>query len=182
MSSAKTRATIDSVLEWQSSAPSDKIIIFLEWNLTARILGRMLEANGVQFLYYWGEKMTTQSRCEALQTFEKTPSIKVLISSVSCGSTGLNIACANRVISLTPWWNDTREEQAFGRVYRHGQTKTTYFRRTIVEGSIDERILELQANKAEVIEKALAEGRKAKPSLTMNERLYLFNYDSQYHD
>lgn len=182
MPSAKTSATINTVLEWQDSAPDDKIIIFVEWNLTARILGRMLEAKGIQFLYYWGEKMTTKSRCKALETFEKTPSIKVLISSVSCGCTSLNITCANRVISMTPWWNGTREEQAFGRVYRHGQTKTTYFRRTVVVGSIDERILELQKRKEGEIAKALAEGRKAKPSLTMEERLYFFNYDFQKHD
>jgi len=45
------------------------------------------------------------------------------------------------------------EHQAFSRVFRVTQTKETYFIRIIVEGSIDEKIKEIQDRKLAEIEK-----------------------------
>ena len=39
------------------------------------------------------------------------------------------------------------EEQACQRVHRIGQTKTTYVKRFVVGGSVEEKILELQQRK-----------------------------------
>lgn len=77
---------------------------------------------------------------------------------------------------LSPWWNRSVEDQAKGRICRHGQTKETYFVNIIVERSIDDRMLFLQQRKMEETQPALDKGRAAKP-LTDEERLWLFGAD-----
>jgi SNF2 family DNA or RNA helicase len=69
----------------------------------------------------------------------------------------LNLACANRVILMEPWWNHAIELQAFGRVFRIGQEKHTYFLSLIAQDTIDERVWNLQNEKKEAIEKGFVQ-------------------------
>ncbi len=57
------------------------------------------------------------------------------------------------MIHVDPWWNPAVEEQATARAHRIGQDQTVFVYKLVVEGSIEERMLELQARKA-----ALADG------------------------
>ena len=54
---------------------------------------------------------------------------------------------------MDPWWNPAVEEQATARAHRIGQDQPVFVYKLVVEGSIEERMLELQARK-----QALAEG------------------------
>lgn len=92
---------------------------------------------------------------------------------IKCGNLGLNITCANRAICLSLWWNYSNEEQARGRICRHGQTKETYFVRIVVEDSIDDRMLQLQGLKIQDIEPAMVSGKSEK-LLTEQEVRWLF--------
>lgn len=70
------------------------------------------------------------------------------------GNTALNLTAANRVILIDPWWNDTAESQAFGRVKRIGQTKETHFVR-ILCNTVDNIINKMQIVKSTKISYAL---------------------------
>ncbi|KAI0020752.1 P-loop containing nucleoside triphosphate hydrolase protein [Xylariomycetidae sp. FL0641] len=156
----------------------DKAIVYCQWAITARLLGRILNAKGVPFLYYWGD-MTTKSRIKALDDFRSDGSVRVLIASLTAGSTGLNIQCANWILSLDPWWNPTIEEQAFGRAWRDGQKKKTYFVRFFVDGTIDYRLAFMQDLKREACKEAVKQGEKPKP-LTGIEQLFLIGHNKDY--
>jgi SNF2 family DNA or RNA helicase len=67
----------------------------------------------------------------------------------------LNITCANRVILTDPWWNSSAELQAYCRVFRIGQKKTTHFVSLLAEKTIDARISRLQQAKLQNVEQAL---------------------------
>ncbi|KAI1339479.1 P-loop containing nucleoside triphosphate hydrolase protein [Xylariaceae sp. FL0016] len=170
--SAKTVAVKDILLQIQQEAPDDKTIVFVEFAVTAKILGRVLQAEGIPFLYFWGG-MSSDARGGALKYFHESDETKVLISNRRCGGVCLNLTCANRVIMVDPWWNHASEEQAFGRVFRHGQKKETHFTRLVVQDSIDERILAIQARKTQEIDGAIA-GESNARSLSMEEKTTLF--------
>ncbi|KAI8624296.1 P-loop containing nucleoside triphosphate hydrolase protein [Xylariaceae sp. FL1651] len=146
---------------WLVEAPEDQIVVFMEWNMSAKILGRMLDQLEVQYVYYWGD-MTSKARNKSLENFKSDPKIKVMITSVGAGNVGLNITCANRVISMNPWWNLAAEMQAFGRVKRHGQTKETHLVRLIAKDTMDEKLVELQVKKTAEISEALMHGKKSR--------------------
>lgn len=77
--STKTRAVREIVKQWQSEAPGDKIIIFTQFTLCAKVLGRMLKAEKIQFLYYNGD-LGLGERDEAVRAFEREATIKVMVS------------------------------------------------------------------------------------------------------
>ncbi|ESZ91312.1 hypothetical protein SBOR_8311 [Sclerotinia borealis F-4128] len=94
--------------------------------------------------------MSQKTRIESVELFETKPTIKVLVSGLKCGGLGLNLAFANKVISVDMWWNPWAEKQAFGRVRRIGQTKETFFSRAIVADSIEDRLASLQLKKLRI--------------------------------
>ncbi|RYP59595.1 hypothetical protein DL769_008460 [Monosporascus sp. CRB-8-3] len=171
--STKMNAAKELVTRWQSEAPNDKIIIFTQFTLCAKILGRMLGSEKIKFLYYNGD-MTTKERDKAIQAFKQHKSIKVMIVGLRCGGTALNLTCANRVISVDLYWNHSIEQQAFGRVFRIGQKKETHFVRLAVNDTIDQRILRLQLRKMRKIDKALQDTGEVTGGLSLAEVAELF--------
>ncbi|KAI1176782.1 P-loop containing nucleoside triphosphate hydrolase protein [Nemania sp. FL0916] len=170
-SSTKTNATLDIIKNWQSEAPDDKIVVFVEWLLTARILGRMLNEVNVNFVYYNGH-MSPNERTKNMEDFKENGEIKVMVATMSAGNVGLNITSANRMIIVTRWWNYASELQAFGRIKRHGQTKETHLVRLFARSTIDERVRRIQNEKEEDIKEAIRQGGKPKP-LSLPEKLFL---------
>lgn len=53
----------------------------------------------ITFLRFDGT-MTTKQKDSALTQFREDDEVKVLLVSLKCGSVGLNLTCANRVILL----------------------------------------------------------------------------------
>ncbi|KAJ2983324.1 hypothetical protein NUW58_g6270 [Xylaria curta] len=169
--SAKTIAVKDAILQWQSEAPDDKIIIFMEFKMTGAIIGRMLQAEGIKFLYFFGD-MSYKARQHAIRAFHEEKDIKVMIASLKCGSVALNLTCANRVILIDLWWNVAIEYQAFARVFRIGQTKETHFLRIIAQNTTDNRLEALQEQKVKNISKVLEPGPRIQ--LSVEEIVSLF--------
>jgi hypothetical protein len=71
---------------------------------------------------------------------------------VKAGGTGLNLTAADTVIHYDPWWNPAVEDQATDRAHRIGQDKPVFVYRLIVGGSVEEKMLALQARKRELAE------------------------------
>ncbi len=70
------------------------------------------------------------------------------------------------------------ETQAFGRVHRIGQEKETHFAKIVVKDSIDERLVQMQEEKARAIARALGEdGKEERAVLTLEELGRLFGGD-----
>jgi SNF2 family DNA or RNA helicase len=59
------------------------------------------------------------------------------------------------VILIDLWWNNTTEQQAFGRVYRMGQKKNTHFVRILSSSQVDKYLSRLQTKKAKEIDLVL---------------------------
>lgn len=134
--SSKTRAILHTIDRWQDDAPDDKIIIFTQWVMMGKILGRSLQDKDINFVYNFGEMSVTE-RDRNLRTFENEKNVKIIIMGFKCGSQGLDMHYANRVILVDPWWNDDGEEQGFARVKRKVQKKPTFFLRLMAEDTID---------------------------------------------
>jgi hypothetical protein len=66
------------------------------------------------------------------------------------------------------------EQQAFGRIFRIGQTKETYVTRFVAKNTVDMRILDMQKEKIDEIDKALPETGKPATPLTIEEIASLF--------
>ncbi|WP_150526632.1 DEAD/DEAH box helicase [Roseibium sediminis] len=54
---------------------------------------------------------------------------------------------ADTVILYDPWWNPAVERQAMDRAHRIGQEKPVFVYRLVAKGTVEEKILSLQARK-----------------------------------
>jgi SNF2 family DNA or RNA helicase len=144
--SAKTATLKAILLQGFEEAPFDKVVIYVQFRLLARIVGRLCSSEGWGFLYLTGDS-SLEHRTKAISQFRTDPDVKILIAGLKCGGLGLNFPWANRCISLDLWWNHAVEQQAFGRIFRIGQMKETFMTRIVVRNSVDMRLLTMQMYK-----------------------------------
>jgi SNF2 family DNA or RNA helicase len=132
-------------------AEGRRILVFSQFTEMLGLIEAELEALQLPWLALTG-KTPPAARGAVVAQFQGK-SIPILLISLKAGGVGLNLTAADTVIHMDPWWNPAVEEQATARAHRIGQARTVFVYKLVVEGSIEERILELQARKA-----ALAEG------------------------
>ena len=73
-----------------------------------------------------------------------------------------------------PWWCPASEQQAIDRVHRLGQFKPVTVRRLIMNGSIEQRILQLQERKLLIARGAMA-SREEMRTFRLEELRLLFD-------
>jgi SNF2 family DNA or RNA helicase len=128
-----------------------RILVFSQFTELLDLIAAELDALQLPWLALTGKTPPAQRGALIAQFQEKT--VPILLISLKAGGVGLNLTAADTVIHMDPWWNPAVEEQATARAHRIGQERNVFVYKLVVEGSIEERILELQARKA-----ALAEG------------------------
>merc|ERR1719450_938769 len=93
-------------------------------------------------------KVNVKSRSDIVDDFNRQDGgAQVMLLSLGAGGVGLNLVGANHLFLLDMHWNPQQEAQACDRIYRVGQTKEVTIHRFVVEGSVEERILQLQEKK-----------------------------------
>ena len=94
--------------------------------------------------------VTPVRRQEIIDEFDNAPAGKVLVSQIIAGGTGLNIQSASVVIFCEPQLKPSIENQATSRAYRMGQARNVLVYRLLCDNTIDERIMEMLAEKQAV--------------------------------
>ena len=130
-----------------------RILLFSSFTSVLSLIEEELKSRGIGYLKLTGR---TRHRAPLVKTFQEGETSVFLIS-LKAGGTGLNLTAADTVIHYDPWWNPSAENQATDRAHRIGQTKPVFVHKLICEGGIEERILELQAHKARLVEALLSE-------------------------
>jgi SNF2 family DNA or RNA helicase len=82
----------------------------------------------------------------------------VFLISLKAGGSGLTLTEADYVFVLDPWWNPATEAQAVDRTHRIGQDKTVTVYRLVAEGTIEEKVIELQQRKRDLFDRVVEEG------------------------
>jgi SNF2 family DNA or RNA helicase len=87
---------------------------------------------------------------------------------------GLNLTSCNNVILVDLWWNPALEEQAFDRAHRYGQKRDVNIYKLKIDGTVEDRILELQEKKRALAAAALSGDKIKNMRLGMEDLLALF--------
>ncbi len=140
-----------------------RILIFSQFTSMLALIEEELVAAGIDFVKLTGSTKDRQTVVDRFQSGE----VPVFLISLRAGGVGLNLTAADTVIHFDPWWNPAVENQATDRAYRIGQDKPVFVYKFIIENSIEEKILKIQQNKAELANALLSEEvRDNKLSLT----------------
>jgi len=120
-------------------------------------------------------KLTGRTRNRALPVDRfQAGEIPLFLISLKAGGSGLNLTAADTVIHYDPWWNPAAEHQATDRAHRIGQDKPVFVYKLITEGTVKQRVAELQARKAALADAILAGGGAAAGSLSAEDLEPLF--------
>lgn len=95
-----------------------------------------------------------KDRLSMVQAFNAGSRDTFLVS-LKAGGVGLNLTSADVVILVDLWWNPAVEEQAIARAHRMGQKNTVEVIRLITQGTIEEKIMEIQERKKDLIANVL---------------------------
>ena len=108
----------------------------------------------------------TRDRDARVDRFQNDPNCQLFLVSLKAGGVGLNLTAAEYVFLLDPWWNPAIEAQAIDRAHRIGQTRQVFAYRLIAEGTIEEKVLELQDRKRGLADAILGEDATGLKQLT----------------
>lgn len=139
----------------------------------ATLLGHLedtLRREGIPYSKITGQTKDRQKQIDAFQSGET----HVFLITLKAGGVGLNLTAADTVIHYDPWWNPAAEDQATDRAYRIGQNKPVFVYKLIAAGSVEERILDLQARKAALARGVLDGGLTDATQLTVQDLDRLF--------
>lgn len=174
VSSAKIDKAMEILQEIQDRDDGQKTIIFSQFTSLLDLLEVPIDRRGWGYRRYDGS-MKPQDRNAAVLDFTDDPDCKIMLVSLKAGNSGLNLVAASQVIIFDPFWNPYIEEQAIDRAHRIGQQREVQIHRILVEKTVEDRILELQDKKRELIEGALDENAsKSVSRLGTRELGYLF--------
>ncbi len=110
-----------------------------------------------------------------MNDFSNNPEVVCLIVSLQAGSVGLNLVAANNIFLMDPWWNPAVEDQAMERLHRIGQTKKVQVVRFICQDTVEERMLETQERKRELIKNVIYKQEDRKKQNMEDMRYILMN-------
>jgi SNF2 family DNA or RNA helicase len=143
-----------------------RVLVFSQFVEMLAILKEKLSAEAIEFCYLDG---STKDRGEVVSRFQSNEKIPVFLISLKAGGVGLNLTGADTVIHFDPWWNPAVEDQATDRAHRIGQKRVVTSYKLIARGTVEEKILTLQARKRDVIKAMLAGEEQLAESLTWEE-------------
>lgn len=156
--SSKTEALM-KIVQATLKDPLSKIVIFSQWTSFLNIIQVQLEEAGMAFARIDGT-MPAHARDHGMAQLESNPECKILLASLSVCSVGLNLVSADTVILADSWWAPAIEDQAVDRVHRLGQKRPCSVWRLVMEGSIEEKVIEIQKGKRKLVGQAFQEKTK----------------------
>ncbi|MBO5373038.1 MAG: SNF2 helicase associated domain-containing protein [Lachnospiraceae bacterium] len=130
-----------------------KILLFSQFTTMLEHLQERLEAVGVSYYTLTGA-VNKEKRMQLVEDFNKDDT-NVFCISLKAGGTGLNLTAADIVIHYDPWWNVAVQNQATDRAHRIGQENVVTVYKLVTQGTIEEKIVEMQEKKKALADEVL---------------------------
>ena len=147
-----------------------KVLLFSQFTSMLDLIEPRLRAEHIEFVRLSGD---TEDRATPVKRFQ-AGEVPLFLISLKAGGTGLNLTAADTVIHYDPWWNPAVENQATDRAHRIGQDKPVFVFKLVATDTVEEKILELQAKKADLAERLMSESTDAVKSLSAEELRWIF--------
>ncbi|MDQ0380140.1 DEAD/DEAH box helicase [Amycolatopsis thermophila] len=134
----------------------ESVLVFSQYVQLCRLLEARLTERGLPVQLLSGA-VPARQREEMVARFQRGDA-PVFLLSLKAGGVGLNLTRATHVIHYDRWWNPAVEDQATDRAYRIGQDRPVQVHRLIAEGTLEERIAGVLADKRGLAESVIGAG------------------------
>lgn len=155
-SSSKLECMMEILAATRLSGKGEKTIIFSQWTRFLDIVQARLDREGYKYCRLDGT-MAALKRDAALEALENDDKCTIMLASLGVCAVGLNLTAANQIVLSDTWWAPAIEDQAVDRVHRLGQKRETRVFRLVMDGSIEEKTIVVQAEKRKLMQLAFSE-------------------------
>lgn len=149
-----------------------RVLVFSQFRTMLDIIEKELSQLGIRCFTITGD-VPAEERVKICENFNNGEGDAVLVS-LKAGGTGINLTGADTVIHYDPWWNPAVTDQATDRAHRIGQTHAVQVIKLASHGTIEEKILKLEAKKRSLAEDIIQVNSKTLGNLTDDEIMSLF--------
>jgi superfamily II DNA or RNA helicase len=149
--SGKWEAFVELFEEAQESG--QKVVVFSQFLSMLDIMGLYFRSRNIGYAEIRG---STKNRGDQIARFQNDPSCQVFLGSLQAAGLGIDLTAGSVVIHYDRWWNAARENQATDRVHRIGQTRGVMVYKLMTVKTIEERIDQMIARKAQLFEDVIA--------------------------
>ena len=153
-------------------ANGHRILIFSQFVKALNSMEAVLKALGIPYYLLTGDTKA-KDRISMMNDFNEGLGVDVFLISLKAGGTGLNLTGADTVIHLDPWWNVAAEDQADDRTHRIGQKRNVEVIKLIAEDSIEQRVIELQEIKKNIIDKVISNDDSSVVNATLEDIAFI---------
>lgn len=147
----------------QAMGEDDKLIVFCEYMSTVEALKQALAGLEVGCVSLVGSD-SAKRRQAAVDAFQQDANTKVFIGTTMAAGVGITLTAANIVAFASMPWTPALMRQAEDRAYRLGQVRDVLVLVPIIQGTIDEGVLQLQENKYTTEVEVVEAAKQALPS------------------
>jgi hypothetical protein len=160
-------AKLDALLEQLDDvvAEGHRALVFSQFTSFLGKVEQRLDDAGIAYEYLDG---STTNRPEVIARF-KNGTAPVFLISLKAGGFGLNLTEADYVFLLDPWWNPASEAQAVDRTHRIGQAQPVNVYRLVADGTIEDKVMRLRDEKAELAGRLLDDDGAFSSALSADE-------------
>ncbi|KAG9470503.1 hypothetical protein GDO78_017578 [Eleutherodactylus coqui] len=172
--STKIDALISELRTISFGAVLQKSVIVSQWTSMLKIVAVHLKRIGISYATIDGS-INPKSRMDVVEDFNNNPrGPQVMLVSLCAGGVGLNLIGGNHLFLMDMHWNPALEDQACDRIYRVGQCKDVVIHRFVCQGTVEEKISQLQEKKKELAKKVLTGNGSVFTKLTLADLRLLF--------
>lgn len=151
--SSKVTAALDILTPVIESGNS--VVVFSQFLGMLRFMENEIDKLNIKSYMLTG---ATERRGDLVKKFTHNEEPSVFLISLKAGGSGLNLTKASHVVLLDPWWNPAVEQQAIDRLHRIGQRQGVNAYRILAKNTVEERVRQLQLQKAELFKAVVDEG------------------------
>ncbi|NXL83199.1 TTF2 factor, partial [Alectura lathami] len=158
----------------QSHSESQKSVVVSQWTSMLKVVAVHLQRLGLKYATLDGS-VNPKQRMDVVEEFNNNPKgPQVMLVSLLAGGVGLNLTGGNHLFLLDMHWNPALEDQACDRIYRVGQQKDVVIHRFVCEGTVEEKIVQLQTRKKGLAQQVLSGKGETFSKLTLADLKILF--------
>ncbi|XP_047371763.1 transcription termination factor 2 isoform X2 [Sciurus carolinensis] len=155
------------------NSESQKSVIVSQWTNMLKVVALHLKKHGLTYATIDGS-VNPKQRMDLVEAFNHSRGPQVMLISLLAGGVGLNLTGGNHLFLLDMHWNPSLEDQACDRIYRVGQQKDVVIHRFVCEGTVEEKILQLQEKKKDLAKQVLSGSGESVTKLTLADLKILF--------
>uniref|UniRef100_A0AC34Q0P1 Helicase C-terminal domain-containing protein n=1 Tax=Panagrolaimus sp. JU765 TaxID=591449 RepID=A0AC34Q0P1_9BILA len=133
----------------------DKSVVVSQWNAMLDVIQWHLERSKVVATTITG-KVASKQRQKRADDFNRGEA-QVLLMSSGVEAGGIDLTGANHLFFVDLQWDPASEQEIIGRIHCIGQKKDVIVHKLVAEDTVDEQILEEQAEKTAAVEEILHE-------------------------